>query len=213
MNTSQSLCNGIKFRGFMIVGLALISATIAAQTATGQSGTRTAPPRTNASNSSPTLGSATKATGSTVGLQGYCPVCVIEMKKWVKGKDDFSVQYDGKTYLFPSDEQKQMFLKNPQKYSPVLGGDCTVALVEMNKRIPGSVQHAAFSDGRIFLFSKPEAKEMFMANAAKYKSADLALNGKCTVCRVEMNQEIEGAPEFTVLYKGMRYEWRCHRVF
>jgi len=130
---------------------------------------------------------------------------VIEMKKWIKGNPQFSVQQDGKTYLFPSDEQRQMFLKNPDKYTPALGGDCVVAKVEMGKQVAGSVQHAALHGGRLFLFPNAQAKGMFLAAPEKYSSADLALGGKCTVCRVEMNQEVEGSPQFSTIYKRARY--------
>lgn len=142
---------------------------------------------------------------NAVGLQGYCPVCVIEAKQWMKGTAQISANHDGKTYLFPSEEQKQMFLANPSKYTPILGGDCVVALIEMGKRVPGSVQFAALHEGHLYLFANEKAKGMFQANKEKYAHADVALGGKCSVCRVEMNQDVDGVPEFTSLHKGMRY--------
>jgi len=56
-------------------------------------------------------------------LSGYCPVCIIEMKKWVKGDPNIHVNYDGHDYAFPGEKQRQMFLANPVKYVPALGGD------------------------------------------------------------------------------------------
>lgn len=202
MNTSHSLSRGFKFRGIMIAAIALMSVTFAQRSANAQSGTRTTP-----QSSRPTSGSGTKATGNTVGLQGYCPVCVINMKKWVKGNPQFSVRQDGKTYRFPSEEQKQMFLSNPAQYTPVLGGDCVVALVEMHKRAPGNMNFAALHKNRLYLFANEQAKAMFQANKAKYENADLALSGKCSVCRVEMNQDVAGKSEFTSIYKGLRYQF------
>ncbi len=150
-------------------------------------------------------GSGTTASKSQVALSGYCPVCVLEMKKWIKGDPRYSVVQDGKTYLFPGEEQRQMFLKNPNKYTPAMGGDCTVCKVEMGKTIPGLVNFAALHDGRLFLFPGEEQKQMFQKNPTKYANADLAAEGKCTVCRVEMQQEIQGKPEFTVFHHGLRY--------
>ncbi|KLU07512.1 YHS domain protein [Rhodopirellula islandica] len=204
MNTSHSLGNGIQIRGILIAALALLPATMAAQTAAAQSGTRTAPPRA--------AGSGTKvagnhAAGNAVGLQGYCPVCVIKMKQWVKGDPQFSVKHDGKTYLFPSEEQKKMFLSNPAQFTPALGGDCVVALVEMHKRVPGNVQFSSMHNDRLYLFANEKAKAMFEADKAKYENADLALDGKCSVCKVEMNQDMAGNPAFTSFYRGMRYQF------
>ena len=70
--------------------------------------------------------STSKSKQSSLALGGYCPVCVIEMKKWVRGNPEHQVTYAGKTYRFPGEKQKQTFLANPTKYVPALGGDCTV---------------------------------------------------------------------------------------
>ncbi|QDT04976.1 YHS domain protein [Rubripirellula lacrimiformis] len=206
MNTSQTLRNGIKHQSVMIAAIACMSLTALAQTATAQSGTRTAPTRTAAPSSS-APGSGTKANGNAVGLQGYCPVCVVNMKKWVKGNPQFSAKQDGKIYLFPNDEQKNVFLSDPAKYTPVLGGDCVVALVEMHKRVPGDLTFAVAHQNRLYLFANEQAKKMFQANPAKYENADLALDGKCSVCRVEMNQDVAGQPQFTSIYNGLRYQF------
>ena len=165
-----------------------------------QSGTKS--PR---SASQPVQGSGSSSTQASVALSGYCPVCVLEMKKWIKGDSRFSVVQDGKTYLFPGEEQRQMFLKNPDKYTPALGGKCTVCQVEMGKTMDGSVQFAALHGGRLFLFPGDEQKQMFLENPSKYANIDLAAAGKCTVCRVEMQKEVEGKSEFAVIHDGFRY--------
>lgn len=164
-----------------------------------QSGTKKAAPR--AMNHSAMQSKASAA------VDGYCPVCVMEMKKWVKGNSQFSVTHDGKTYLFPGEDQRQMFLKNPAKYTPVMGGDCVVAHVEMGKRVAGKPHFAAIHQSRLYLFSEQKGKDMFIANREKYIQADLAIDGKCSVCRVEMNKDVAGSPKFTSLYKGLRYQF------
>lgn len=183
------------------ITVALITSVSVTSTASAQSGTRTAP------KSGTPAGSGTTSQVNSTALQGYCPVCVVEMKKWIKGNPQFAAQHDGKTYLFPGDEQRQMFLKNPQKYTPALGGDCVVALVELGKRVPGNLNFGALHDGRLYLFVNEKAKGMFLADREKYANADLALNGKCTVCRVEMNKDVAGSPEFMSVYQGLRYQF------
>src|SRR5438128_7623887 len=68
---------------------------------------------------------AQRAEGKRIGLDGYCPVCVLDANKWAKGSADHQATYDGVTYYFPSDTIKQAFVANPAKYVPALGGDCT----------------------------------------------------------------------------------------
>ncbi len=160
-----------------------------------QSGSRNNPPRR----------SARRAARGPTALEGYCPVSILEMHKWVKGDPDHQVVYDGRTYLFASKQGKNMFQEHPAKYVPALGGDCVVALVEMGKRVPGNIRHAAFHDQRLFLFSNETAQKMFLANPSAYADADLAYGGKCVVCQVAMGKTVPGKADFAVFHDGLRY--------
>lgn len=173
----------------------------AASVAMAQSGTRVP----NRGRSVPGSATRVQSTGSNVGLSGYCPVCVVEMKKWVKGSPEVQANYDGQTYLFPNAEQREMFLSDPAKYVPAFGGDCAVCYVNMGKRIPGSLKHAALRNNRLFLFPNDELKQEFLSAPEKFENADLALDGMCAVCRVELNQNVPGNPEIAVVHQGLRY--------
>ncbi len=171
-----------------------------------QSGSRNDAPRGSQHRSQPSAGSGQRVQQQApLALEGYCPVSILEMRKWVKGDPAFSVVYDGRTYLFANAQGKQMFEANTAKYVPALGGDCAVALVEMGKRIPGNIRHASFHGGRLYLFSNENAHKMFRAEPAKYADADLAYGGNCVVCRVGMQQTVPGKPELAVVHKGLRY--------
>lgn len=189
-----------------LFGTAFFStAGIFQSTATAQSGSRSAAP-VRSSRAVPARTAPAQVTRSTpVALQGYCPVCVIEMKKWVRGNSSIQAQYDGKTYYFPGDEQRKMFLKDPAKYIPALGGECAVCLTDMKKKVPGSIQFTALHQNRLYMFPNADIKQKFMAAPGKYAQADLALGGNCPVCRVEMKQNVAGNPEFAATYAGMRY--------
>ena len=146
-----------------------------------------------------------RADRGNVGLQGYCPVCVIKMKKWVKGSPAVQANYDGKTYYFPAADQRAMFLADPAKYVPALGGDCVVCLAKMGKRMPGSIYYSAIKGGRLFLFPGKDQQQEFISNTQAYADVDLAYGGNCVVCRVEMNKDVPGKPEIAAYYQGMRY--------
>ena len=164
--------------------------------ALAQSGTRPTPPP----------GSGPRGVQQApVALEGYCPVSIIEMRKWVKGDTAHQSVYDGRTYLFANAQGKQMFDANPAKYVPALGGDCVVALVEMGKRVPGNIRHASIHEDRLYLFSSEDGHNMFRAQPAKYADADLAYGGNCVVCRVGAQRDVPGKPELTVVHNGLRY--------
>jgi len=141
-----------------------------------------------------------------VAMDGKCAVCLAKMDKLVDGKAKYSSDYDGKTYRFPSAEQKKMFDADPAKFVPALGGDCVVCLVEMGKRIPGKPEHALVHDnGRLFLFPEQKQLDMFKRNPSKYEDADLALGGDCAVCLVKMNKVVKGDSAHAVVHDGLRY--------
>jgi YHS domain-containing protein len=117
-------------------------------------------------------GSGTAKIEAPVALSGYWPVCVVENKGWVKGDSRFAVVQDGKTYLFPSEEVKQMFSKNPTKYANVdlvAQGQCTVCRVEMRKEVQGKLEFTAFHKDMRYWFPSEDQLKMFVSNPAKYE--------------------------------------------
>ena len=146
-----------------------------------------------------------KKVETKLGYAGYCPVCILDMKKWVKGSAEHQVTYDSTVYHFPSAETKEKFMANPVKYVPALGGDCTVCLAKVGKRVAGDVRFASLHENRVYLFPEEKQKKMFDESPAEYANVDLAANGNCIVCTVKMNKEVPGSTEFTAIYKGMRY--------
>jgi len=184
------------FKSSSVVLAAMGLVVVGSVWAMAQSGSRTDPPS----------GSGERAQEQApLALEGYCPVSVVETRKWVKGDAAHHVVHDGRTYRFAGEKGKRMFQASPAKYVPALGGDCVVALVKMGKRVPGNIRHAALHDGRLFLFSNADAQKIFRAEPATYANADLALGGKCPVCLVKMDQRVPGKPEIAAFHKGLRY--------
>ncbi len=181
--------------------------------ASAQSGSRSYPPSRPTVRTSPPqrpqqseAGSSRRAQSQTlVALEGYCPVSLKTMGKWAKGYPSIRTVFDGHAYHFANQQGQKMFLADPAKYVPVLGGDCVVSLVKMGKRVSGNIRHAALHEGRLFLFAGEDGKKMFLTDPKAYANADLAYGGNCAVCRVDMNHVMPGKSEFTVLHNGLRY--------
>ncbi|MEO2045410.1 MAG: hypothetical protein ABGX16_02420 [Pirellulales bacterium] len=149
--------------------------------------------------------SGNKAGQVQQGMEGYCPVCLKDMKKWVRGNPAYQAVYDGHVYSFMSDAQKNTFLADPLRYVPVLGGDCVTCLAKMSQRMPGNIRHAAYHRGRLYLFAGKDQKQIFLKDAATYANVDLALNGNCPVCQVEMQKNVPGNAEISTILNGKRY--------
>ena len=56
-----------------------------------------------------------------------------------------------------------MFSANPQRYWPMLDGDCALTLLESNRRVQGDLEHAALFRGRVWVFSTAEEMRAFVA--------------------------------------------------
>ena len=194
------------FKSSRVVLAAIGLLVVGSVSAMAQSGSRNYPPSSPSRKAAPQVSSPQRAhQQAPLALEGYCPVSIVAMKKWVKGDPAYQVAYDGRSYLFANEQGKTMFQADPAKYVPALGGDCAVALVKMGKRVPGNIRHASFHDGRLFLFWSADGHRMFQAEPAAYADADLALGGTCPVCRVNMGQNVPGKPEIAAFYNGFRY--------
>lgn len=139
-----------------------------------------------------------------IGIKGYCIVCVVEAKRWVKGTTDYPVTYDGMTYLFPGTESRNLFVANPQKYAPVLNGDSVVSFAKSGKRVAGSVRYATLHKKRVYMFSNSDERREFRANIKKFENADVAFSGNCPVCMAG-EKKVPGRAEFSLNHCGVRY--------
>ncbi|MCA6075636.1 YHS domain-containing (seleno)protein [Fulvivirga sedimenti] len=57
-------------------------------------------------------------------IKGYDPVAYFTESKPVKGKEQFKLVWNNATWYFASQEHKEQFLENPEKYAPAYGGYC-----------------------------------------------------------------------------------------
>ncbi|MCI4442204.1 MAG: hypothetical protein JHC39_01755, partial [Lentimicrobium sp.] len=63
-----------------------------------------------------------------IAIQGYDPVAYFTQKKAVKGKVTIAATYEGVTYNFSTQANKEIFIKNPSGYEPQFGGWCAYAM-------------------------------------------------------------------------------------
>jgi YHS domain-containing protein len=138
-------------------------------------------------------------------LGGNCPVCLVETGKAVPGSAKHTTTFDRQVYYFPSAKEKEMFLANPVKYAPALGGDCVVCRVNAGVRMPGTVEFAVVHDKRAYLFPSAKERDAFKADPKKYEAADVGLSGYCAVCVLNAKKWVAGKAEFVSVYDGVRY--------
>jgi len=85
-------------------------------------------------------------------LQGYDPVAYFTQKKAVKGKKETAASFEGVTYYFSSQANKELFLKNPTNYEPQYGGWCAFAMGDYGKKVEVNPETFKILDGKLYLF-------------------------------------------------------------
>ena len=87
-----------------------------------------------------------------VAIQGYDPVAYFTQKKAIKGKTTIVTTYEGVTYNFSSQTNKDLFLKNPASYEPQYGGWCAYAMGANNEKVEIDPNTFKILDGKLYLF-------------------------------------------------------------
>jgi YHS domain-containing protein len=87
-----------------------------------------------------------------VAIQGYDPVAYFMQKKAVKGKSSIASAYEGVTYYFSSQANKETFTKNPSSYEPQYGGWCSYAMGATGEKVEVDPETFKIVDGKLNLF-------------------------------------------------------------
>lgn len=110
---------------------------------------------------------------SKTALQGYDAVAFFTDSKAVKGNPGIAAEHNGNTYLFASEEHKQEFTKNAEKYVPAYGGYCAYG-VSINRLFPVEIDTWEIVDGRLILQYNQDIKRKFAEDkAANFKKAEV----------------------------------------
>ena len=103
-----------------------------------------------------------------LGLEGFCPVSLVDKGTWVEGRAQWGVRHRGRTYLFAGAEQQRAFLADPDRYAPALSGDDPVLACDSGRQVAGQRRYGVSYQSRTYLFSSPETRATFAANPQRY---------------------------------------------
>ena len=87
---------------------------------------------------------------STPGISGYDPVAYFTDGKPMRGSGYHVAEFDDVTYAFASEEHKEMFEANPEKYVPSYGGYCAYG-VAVGKKFVADPTVWKVVDGKLYL--------------------------------------------------------------
>lgn len=96
-------------------------------------------------------------------IRGYDTVAYFTQNKPVEGKEEFSTEYMGATWLFASKEHLDLFTENPEKYAPQYGGYCAYAV---SQNTTASIKPELFTivDGKLYLNYNQSINDKWLKN-------------------------------------------------
>jgi YHS domain-containing protein/thiol-disulfide isomerase/thioredoxin len=103
-----------------------------------------------------------------VGLEGYCPVQLVDKGLWTLGDKRWGAMHRGQTFLFAGQEEQQRFLATPDHYAPVNFGNDVVMALEQGRSVAGVREHGVTFAGRVYLFAEEGSLERFSKNPRYY---------------------------------------------
>lgn len=92
-------------------------------------------------------------TQNGVAIEGYDVVSYFEGKP-VKGDTQFSITFEGVTFLFANEDHLFQFNKAPLKYLPQYGGYCAYAMGKSGEKVSINPKAYLITEGKLFLFYK-----------------------------------------------------------
>jgi YHS domain-containing protein len=106
---------------------------------------------------------------NTVALHGYAPVAYFTDNEAVRGNKRILERLGGATYYFASRGSRYEFLRDAPRYQPQFGGYCAASMAmgrleDINPRL------FVIYEGKLYLFSSPEAEARFMSDPRRVVS-------------------------------------------
>lgn len=100
---------------------------------------------------------------SGIGLDGFDPVSFFGGETPINGSPTIRAEHAGATYLFASEDSKDTFLADPDRYLPQYGGFCSYG-VSINTLLPVDITTAQVRNDKLYLSVNADILEKFNAD-------------------------------------------------
>ena len=105
-------------------------------------------------------------------IQGYDPVAFFKEQRPVLGSDAISYEWNDARWHFASEENKKVFINDPEKYAPQYGGYCAFGTAEGHKAPTEVDTWSIVNDKLYFNYNKQVQKEWAKNRGELIKKAD-----------------------------------------
>ncbi len=117
-----------------------------------------------------------------LGLDGRCPVSLVDAHRLVDGSAAWSVERDRVTYRFADAARLAAFEATPERYLPALGGRSPVSRVDRGEDRAGSPNWGVLYDGHLYLCGSAAERARFVRSPRRYARVDPVTLAACPHC-------------------------------
>jgi YHS domain-containing protein len=105
-------------------------------------------------------------------IDGYDPVAFFKDHAPIRGSSTISYNWGGATWYFASEENKDAFATDPEKYSPQYGGYCAYGTADGHKA-PTQADTWSIVDGKLYFNYNKQVQKSWSKNQVELiKKAD-----------------------------------------
>jgi hypothetical protein len=105
-----------------------------------------------------------------LGLKGYDPVAYFTKGRPTLGKEQLEYTWDEVRYRFASEEHREMFSGDTDRYVPQFAGSCAMGMSK-GVKVEANPENWMISDGRLFVFYPADGPTRFQSNAKTIAAA------------------------------------------
>ncbi len=104
-----------------------------------------------------------------VAIGGYDVVAFFKENKAIQGSNVYTCEWNDATWYFSSEENRDLFLKNPSDFAPQYGGYCAHAIAS-NKFVESDPKSFSIRDKKLYLYRDEKSKRKASFSFAKTKN-------------------------------------------
>ncbi|WP_395339270.1 YHS domain-containing (seleno)protein [Ningiella sp. W23] len=109
------------------------------------------------------------ANANDLAIQGYDTVSYFTDGAPVLGNANFTATYKNAIYQFASEEHRDLFRENPEKYAPQYGGYCAFG-VTMDRKFDTDPTAFKIVDDKLYLNLNAQVQERWLTNVPEFIS-------------------------------------------
>lgn len=107
------------------------------------------------------------ANANDLAIQGYDTVSYFSKNGPVKGSHDFTATYKNAIYQFSSEENRDLFKQNPEKYAPQYGGFCAFG-VTMDRKFDTDPTAYKIVDNKLYLNLNAQVQQRWLTDTSSF---------------------------------------------